>query len=191
MKTLKENQKWSAGLNTYMHSMEASPRPKVGDDDGISDRAMNILIIVFMLLTVSVSIAAAKPNDEVKYRIILRQAMLDIDRMDYDKAVVKLLEVRANTDETALVNHLLGKSYLYGDISAQKAVLYLSLAQKDLSADYEDWDLDETQAPLENSLMLARAFEKTGQFEAAAEYYDHFLSTLRKAGWINPAEPMP
>lgn len=182
MKTLNENQKWNAGLNLQLQEANSKPRPRIGDDDGISDRAMNFLIVLFTLLTVGVSIAGATPNDDVKYRIMLRQAMLDIDRTDYDKAIIKLLEVRANTEETALVNHLLGKCYLYGEVSSEKAVFYLNLANADTSVDFEEWDLDETKAPLQNTLMLAKAYEKTEHFDMAAEFYAQFLKNVGEEG---------
>lgn len=179
MKTLNENQKWSVGLRSYLQENEESiPRSKIGDDDGISNRAMNAVIVLFMLLTVGISIAAAAPTDEVKYRILLRQAMLDIDRMDYDRAIVKLLEVRSNTEENANVNHLLGVCYLYSGISNEKAVFYLSRALPEASAEYEEWVLEETRAPLEVMYLLAKAYERTEQFDMAAELYGQFLASL-------------
>lgn len=187
MKTLKENQNWSAGLGAYIQNHEVEPRPKIGDDDGISNRAMNFLIVLFTLLTVGVTVAAAAPNDDVKYRIMLRQAMLDIDRMDYDKAIVKLLEVRANTEENANVNHLLGKCYLYGDVSYDKAVFYLNRAAESVTSDYEEWDLEETRAPMETVYMLAIAYENLKQFDMASQLYGIFLSELKNEGKLNEA----
>lgn len=186
MKTLKENQNWSAGLGAYIQNTEADPRPKIGDDDGISNRAMNFLIVLFTLLTVGVTVvAAATPNDDVKYRIVLRQAMLDIDRMDYDKAIVKLLEVRANTPENANVNYLLGKSYLYGEVSYEKAVFYLNRAATSVTDEYENWDLEETRAPNETVYLLAMAYENLEQFDLAAELYGIFLTELKNEGKLD------
>ena len=187
MKTLNENQKWSTGLGAYLQENEGStPRPKIGDDDGISNKAMNAVLVLFMLLTVGISIAAAAPTDEVKYRILLRQAMLDIDRMDYDKAIVKLLDVRANTEENANLNHLLGVCYLNSGKSYEKAVFYLNRALTDVSADYEEWVLEETRAPLEVMYLLAKAYEKTEQFDMAADLYAQFLASLQ-TGKLNPS----
>jgi tetratricopeptide (TPR) repeat protein len=145
---------------------------------------MNFLIVLFTLLTVFATVAVATPNNDVKYRIMLRQAMLDIDRMQYDKAIVKLLEVRANTEENANVNHLLGKCYLYGEVSYEKAVFYLSRAAEDATEEYEEWDLDETRAPLETFYLLAKAYENTELFDMAAEYYAMFLDSL-EGGKVN------
>jgi tetratricopeptide (TPR) repeat protein len=188
MKTLNENQKWSASLGAYLQENEVSnPRPKIGDDDGISNKAMNAVLVLFMLLTVGISIvAAAAPTEEVKYRILLRQAMLDIDRMDYDEAIVKLLEVRTNTEENANVNHLLGVCYLNSGKSYEKAVFYLNRALSDVSADYEEWVLEETRAPLEVMYLLAKAYEKTEQFDMAADMYAQFLASLQ-TGKLNPS----
>lgn len=176
MKTLKENQSWSAGLGAYLQNQEAEPRPKIGDDDGISNRTMNFLIVLFTLLTVGLSVAAAETNDDVKHRILLRQAMLDIDRTHYDKAIVKLLEVHVNSPENANVNYLLGKCYLYGKVSSEKAAYYLSRAANKTAADYEDWDLDEERAPLETFYLLAKAYENTKHFDLAVESYTQFLN---------------
>ena len=185
MKTLKENRNWSAALGAYIQNTEADPRPKIGDDDGISNRAMNYLILLFTLLTVGVTVAAAAPNDDAKYRIVLRQAMLDIDRMDYDKAIVKLLEVRSNTPENANVNYLLGKSYLYGEVSYEKAVFYLNRAATSVTDEYEDWDLDETRAPSETVYLLAMAYENLEQFDLAADLYSIFLMELKNEGKLD------
>lgn len=185
MKTLKENRNWSAGLGAYIQNNEADPRPKIGDDDGISNRAMNFLIVFFTLLTVGVTVAAATPNDDMKYRIVLRQAMLDIDRMDYDKAIVKLLEVRANTPENANVNYLLGKSYLYGEVSYEKAVFYLNRAAQSVSDKYEDWDLEENNSPSETVYLLAMAYENLEQFDMAADLYGIYLTELKNEGKLN------
>lgn len=182
MKTLNKDKSWSAELGTYLRNHESTPRPKIGDDDGISNGKMNIVIVLFTLLTIGVTVLAANAagNEDVKYRILLRQAMLDIDRMDFDKAIVKLLEVRSNTDDNANVDHLLGMSYLYGEVSAEKAVYYLSRAASEATVDYEEWDLDETRAPIETVYMLAKAYEVTEHFDMAADFYSQFLASLNE-----------
>lgn len=179
MKILKDNQTWSTSLKAVTHKSEASPRPKIGDDDGISNRALNAVIILFMLLTVGVSIATAAPTEDVKYRILLRQAMLDMDRLEYDKAITKLLEVRANTEENANVSHMIGLCYLYGQNSPEKAVFYLNRAISAVSVDYEAWDLDESRAPVQTSYHLAKAYESLEDFAKAAEYYGMFLNYVQ------------
>ncbi|MGB1318654.1 MAG: tetratricopeptide repeat protein, partial [Flavobacteriales bacterium] len=154
------------------------PKPKIGDDDGISNKAMNAVIVLFMLLTVGVSIATAVAGENVKYKILLRQAMLDMDRLDYDKAIPKLLEVRANSVENANVNHMLGMCYLYGVESPEKAVYFLNRAVKDASEEYEFWILEETRAPIETTYHLAKAYEAIDDFDNAAVYYAMFLDHL-------------
>jgi tetratricopeptide (TPR) repeat protein len=139
---------------------------------------MNAVIVLFMLLTMGLTVVAGAANDDVKYRILLRQAMLDIDRMDYDKAITKLLEVRANTPENANVNHMLGVCYLYGESDAEKSVFYFNRAVAHASADYEEWDLDETKAPIETAYHLAKAYEQLQDYAQAAEYYSAFLAFL-------------
>lgn len=157
----------------------SSPKPKIGDDDGISDRAMNFLIVLFALLTLGISIASASPsNDEVKYRILLRQAMLDMDRMEYEKAIIKLLEVRSNTEENPNVNQMLGICYLYGREDAEKAVFYLIRAAQFATTEFEEWDMDEKRAPVQTLYHLGKAYEQLNDLAMAAEYYNQYLAFL-------------
>ncbi len=178
MKTLNKNEEVSVSMKAALNRTDTTPRPKIGDNDGISDKAMNLIITLLMILTMGISIATAAPTEDVKYRIILRQAMLDMDRMDYDKAITKLLEVRANTEETANVNHMLGLCYLYGEGSAEKAAFYLNRAAEHISAEYEEWDLDETNAPVQTAYHLAKAYEELQDFAKAAKFYGQFLTYL-------------
>jgi len=181
MKTLNKNQKWSVSLKPASNYTEETPRPKVGDDDGISDRTMTVLIVLFTIITVCISIGSASANNDLKYRILLRQAMLDMDRMQYDKALVKLIEVRANTDDNANVNHMLGMCYLQSPESVEKAVFYFNLAAPFASPDYEEWDLDETTAPAEVVYYLASAYEQLEDYAKAAEYYGQFLASMNES----------
>ena len=178
MKTFNNNQTWDADYQPFSKNPESEPKPQIGDDDGISNKAMNAVIVLFMLLTVGVSIATATPNEDVKYRILLRQAMLDMDRLDYDKAITKLLEVRSNTEENANVNQMIGVCYLYGEKSVEKAVFYLNRAVTEASTAYEEWDLDETRAPIQTAYHLAKAYEALEDFEKAGVYYAQFLNHL-------------
>jgi hypothetical protein len=101
MKTLHENQNWSMSLKPDSTFIAETHRPKIGDDDGISNQVMNALIVLFILLTLGVSILSATAHNAAKYRIIPRQAMLDMDWIEYDKALIKLHEVRAFTDQVS------------------------------------------------------------------------------------------
>lgn len=179
MKTSKENENWSVSPKDTLANNQTVTRPRIGDDDGISDRAMNIVIVLFTLLTMLISISAgASQSDSVKYRIILRQAMLDMDRMEYDKAIIKLLEVRANTPENANVDQMLGICYLYGENDQQKAVFYLNRAVQHTSVDYMEWDLDEVNAPVQTAYHLAVAYENLRDYEKAAEFYGQYLASI-------------
>lgn len=161
------------------NSITSDPKPKIGDDDGITDRAMNLLIVLFMLLTLGISIASAAPaNDEVKYRILLRQAMLDMDRLEYEKAIIKLLEVRANTEENPNVNQMLGICYLYGREDAEKAVFYLNRAAQFASTEFEEWDMDEKRSPIQTLYHLGKAYEQLNDMAKAAEFYTQYLAFL-------------
>lgn len=180
MKTLNQN-KWSVDLVKTPLNGKRSSRPRIGDDDGISDRAMNAVIILFMLITMGLAFtASAQAPDSVQCRIILRQAMLDMEREQYDQAVTKLLEVRANTPENANVCQMLGRCYLYGYNDAEKAVFYLTRATGHVSTLFEEWDMDESRAPIETAYHLAKAQEMLGNYAEAANSYEEFLTYLQQ-----------
>lgn len=187
MKTLNENYKWSVSLKDAQTSGEEIPRPKIGDDDGISNKSMNVLIVIFTLITLGIAFTANAQNDQLKYRILLRQAMLDMDRADYDKAASKLLEVRANTAPNANVDHMLGVCYLYGEGEPAKAAFYFERAAQNVSPDHEDWDLDETRAPIETYYQLAKAYEDLRDFAKASELYGKFLMAM-EVGKVKASE---
>lgn len=179
MKTLNEQKNWGVELRT---SYVEPSKPKIGDDDGISDRFMNMVIVLFTLLTLGISFAAsAQKCDSLQNRIMLRQAMLDMEREHYEKAVVKLLEVRVNAPDNANVNQMLGKCFLCGSRETDKAIFYLSRAVTQMSEDYEEWDLDETRAPLETAYYLAKAYEDQEQMALAAESYELYLNATADA----------
>ena len=179
MKTLQNNQTMSINANAALNQTSKNQKPRIGDDDGISERTLNALIVILTVLALCLSIGSATANDDVKYRVLLRQAMLDMDRMQYDKALVKLLEVRANIDENANVNQMLGMCYLYGSKSAEKAVFYFNLAAPFASDEHEEWDLDEKNASTRVIYHLATAYEQSENYEKAAEFYGQFLASLQ------------
>lgn len=187
MKTLNENKKWSAGLTDYLYSTEKEPRPKIGDDDGISDKAMNVVIVLFMLLTVGVTIAAANPTrmSNGSSPALFSKALDDMDHMRYQSAINKLQRVRKLSPENANIDYLLGKCYLHGDISAEKAAFYLSQAIQHVSASYEPWNVSEDSAPIEAVYLLARAYERTEHFDLAYHYYTRFIALL-EGGPVKP-----
>ena len=107
--------------------------------------------------------------------------MLDIDRLDYDKAITKLLEHRMISDENANVCYLLGISYLYSDNrprSKEKASFYLRKAAKNVDTAYEFWILDETAAPPETYYHLGKAEEQLQNYEQAAIAFEDYLTIL-------------
>ena len=181
MKTLNQNQnqnqKWSAGLRTIIQKEETDPRPQIGDDDGISDKAMNMVIVLFMLLTVGVTVAAAETpgSTDANNAGLFRKAMDDMDQMRFDHAINKLLKVKKLAPDNANLDYLLGKCYLYGDVSPEKAAFYLNRAASCISFSYESWDVSETCAPVETIYLLARAYERTEHYDLAVEYYGQFL----------------
>ncbi len=179
MKTLNNISQESLALQKPHIGVGKTPKPKIGDDDGISNRAMNWMILVFTLVTIGVALAAsASATENVKYRILIRQAMLDMDRLEYEKAIPKLLEVVANTDENANVSQMLGVCYLYGRNAPEKAVFYLSRAASHVSEDFLSWDLDELNAPMNTLYHLGKAYELLGEFSKASEYYNEYLAHL-------------
>jgi len=136
----------------------------------------------FLFFVLSVVLTQAQEDNlNTNSRIILRQAMLDIDRLKYDKAITKLLQLRWQHKENANINYLLGSSYLYSSSSmksVEQAAFYLSQASKKISPDYQTWDLSESSAPSEVLYHLGKAQEKLGNYSQAAEAFEDFLVIL-------------
>jgi tetratricopeptide (TPR) repeat protein len=141
---------------------------------------IRMIAILLLQLSLVVPASAQKNKQTLENRILLRQAMLDIDRLQYDKAISKLLLLRMTEEVQPNVAYLLGRSYLYSNRlrSIEKAVFYLAKASEHASDKYEEWDLDERNAPMEVFYHLGKAQEKFGLYEAAAESYESFLAHL-------------
>jgi len=141
--------------------------------------------LLFFILSVLFSQAQEKQLT-TDSRILLRQAMLDVDRMSYDKAITKLLDLRSQTSENANIDYLLGTCYLYSKriLTFEKAVFYLSNASKNISSEYSDWDLEETSAPTDVLYHLGKAQEKLGHYEQAAVAFEDYLVILSEDALI-------
>ncbi len=157
-------------------SAEEKPNgPRIGTDDGISNRTLNLLILLFMLLTVSVAVASGSQADEIKSRILLRQSMLDIDQLQYDLAIPKLMEVLAKDPSNSNAAYLLGVCHLYGTRNFHQAAFYLENASKSVSPTYESWDLDERNAPAQTFYLLATAWEQANDDLRAVVAYENYM----------------
>jgi tetratricopeptide (TPR) repeat protein len=179
MTTNAQSLEWNAVLQSQggNESPGTSPLPpKIGTDDGISNRLMNILLVIFMLLTVGLAVASGAVADDVKYRLLLRQSMLDIDQLNYDDALPKLMEVFAVDPENANVTYMLGVCHLRGTGNYHKAAFYFEKAAKSVSPTYLTWDLEERSSPVQTLYLLASAYESAGAFEKAAVAYQNFLA---------------
>lgn len=175
MKTQTAPQKNGVLLNKNTSDPNISG-PRIGTDDGISNRAMNVAIIIFMLLTVSIAVVAGAPSDDVKSRILLRQSMLDIEQLRYGDAVPKLMELMAKDPDNANVAYLLGICHLYGSSNYHQAAFYFDRASRSASEAYETWDLEERNAPVQTFYLMAVAWEKAGDYELAAQSYGKYLN---------------
>lgn len=153
-------------------------RPRIGTDDGISNRGMNILLIIFMMLTVGLAVASATETDNVKMRILLRQSMLDVEQQRYDEAVPKLMELLAKDSENANAAYLLGICHLYGTRNFHQAAFYLNRASAAASTSYESWDLEERHAPVQTHYLLATAWEQAGDDKRAALAYEQYIAAV-------------
>lgn len=142
------------------------------------------LIASLILFLASIILSQAQERDQkTQARILLRQAMLDIDRLDYDKAITKLLDHRSISQENANVCYLLGISYLYSGKrprSMEKASFYLNKAAKNINTEYEFWILDEMAAPPETFYHLGKAEEQLEKFEEAANAFENYLVILEE-----------
>jgi tetratricopeptide (TPR) repeat protein len=152
--------------------------PRIGTDDGISNRGMNILLIIFMMLTVGLAVASATESDDVKMRILLRQSMLDVEQQRYEEAVPKLMELLAKDSENANAAYLLGMCHLYGTRNFHQAAFYLDRASAAASRSYVAWDLDERNAPVHAHYLLATAWEQAGDDDRAAMAYEQYIAAV-------------
>ena len=143
---------------------------------------IRMIAILLLQLGLLVPATAQRPELSIEKRILLRQAMLDIDRLEYDKAISKLLLVRDSDSINPNLAYLLGRSYLYSNRprSLEKAIFYLTKASVSPNDDYLEWDLDEQDAPMEVFYHLGKAQEKLGLYEPAAESYENLLDHLAK-----------
>lgn len=177
MKTLEQNFSEKAITNK-----KGQRRPRVGIDDGISDRHMNMLIVFFTVCTVMFAFLLSATGmertdrDSVKQRIELRQAILDVDRGEYIEAIPKLLKLVRSGPASAKANYLLGLCYLQGAGQPAPAAFYLVRAVTETSDDFEIWDLEGTAAPNHANYCLAQAYEMLGEYALAASYYRNFLN---------------
>jgi tetratricopeptide (TPR) repeat protein len=164
-------------------------RPKIGTDDGISNRGMNVLLIIFMVITMLISVVAAKAatngDDALKVRILLRQSMLDVERGQYDAALLKLNAVFAADPENANVAYLIGTCHYHGTKNYQQAAFYYERASRSMTPDYLFWDLDERKAPVQTIFLMASAYEAAGDHGRAAVAYEKFLSLSGQDGLVS------
>lgn len=140
---------------------------------------IGVLLFVLSVLTSQ----AQYQSVESQSRILLRQAMLDMDRLDYGSAISKLLEHRALNLDNANTFYLLGKCYLYAEgriKSFEKAAFYLEQASQSINPDYEFWILSESSAPPEVHYHLGKAHEKLNNYQNAAEALANYLQFLAK-----------
>ncbi len=149
--------------------------PRIGTDDGISNRSLNLLIMLFMLLTMSVAVASGSQADEIKSRVLLRQSMLDIDQLHYELAIPKLMEVLAKDPSNANAAYLLGVCHLYGTRNFHQAAFYLENASKSACPNYQFWDLDERNAPVQAFYLLATAWEQVSDDLRAVMAYENYV----------------
>lgn len=175
------------GGNTQQNGVPE--RPKIGADDGISNRQMNFLLVIFMIITMLVSVVAANASasngdEALKLRILLRQSMLDLERGNYDAALIKLTTVYAADMDNANVAYLIGKCHFHGAKDYQQAAFYFERASRAVSASYMDWDLDEREAPIQAVYLMASAYEAAGDSERAAWAYEQCMAQTGENGTV-------
>jgi tRNA A37 threonylcarbamoyladenosine modification protein TsaB len=125
---------------------------------------------------------AQQHNKANEHRILLKQAMLDIDRLNYDAAMQKLLDLNRFSNGNAHTDYLLGKCYLYSNTnnSFEKAAAYLNKAAESINPDYEFWVLNETQAPIDVLYHMGKAYEKLEFYEEATASLNAYLDLLAR-----------
>lgn len=184
-----QNPPTMSGAMFFKSTPDQQPNgPRIGTDDGISNRGLNLLLILFMLLTVGLAVASANDAEQVKNRILLRQSMLDIEYLRYEEAIPKLMEVMAKDPDNANVSYLLGVCHLYGTRNYHQAAFYLERASRSVSASYESWVLEERNAPVQSIYLLATAWEQANDNLRAMLAYEKYFQLLTGGDVVKVSE---
>lgn len=137
-------------------------------------RIMKIAVIFFIFIF---QVAALLAQDNA-----YTAAMGEVDEYllsnDYKEAVPLLLSMKKEGYEISNVEYKLGLCYIHNPAKITLAINCLTEASKGMSADYNESDLAEKNAPFITLLYLADAYRLNTQISEAIHYYKAYALTV-------------
>jgi tetratricopeptide (TPR) repeat protein len=165
-------------LNNPTMKVNPNPRqakPRVGTDDGISDKTLNGLIMVFMLLMLGIAVASASNRDGVSDETVLQHAVVDVDNGRFDEAARKLRALSVRHPESAYVSYLLGICTMQREQAMEEAIAHLSKCANRVADNARPCLRADGEVPVMALYLLGSAMESAGQAEAASQAYEQYL----------------
>ena len=132
---------------------------------------MSIKTIIYFLLLITLPVFSQKEPDKKE---LLNNGMFFYEREDYKEAVYHFSRFYRIDKPNANIAYKIGDCYLniYGQEA--RAIPYLEAAIEDVSADYNEFSLTETRAPLHAYYSLGKAYRMDNQIDKAIEIFYKF-----------------
>lgn len=172
--------------NSKNPSMKIDPasergKPRVGTDDGISNNALNRLILIFMLLMLGIAVASAGNRDGVSDEIVLHHAVLDVDNGRFDEAARKLCALAVRYPESAYISYLLGICSMQREHAMEEAIGHLSKCIVRVGEHAVPSLATDAYVPMKAHYLLGSALESSGWTIAAADAYERYLHAVAQS----------
>lgn len=160
-------------------SYRLDPTPKIGDNDGITDKVLNaaLFLLCTILLVLSIaSTALAQDSMDPVLKEMTTSALMDMNYNNFEVALDKLITVQGHAP-SASIDHLLGVCYLnLGNNVA--AGIHLESAIQDMVEEEDAWSPFSGKAPIHALNYLGKVYYDQADFEKAIEYFSRFLVSL-------------
>jgi len=160
-------------------------KPRVGTDDGISNNALNRLILIFMLLMLGIAVASAGNRDGVSDETVLHHAVLDVDNGRFEEAARKLRALAVRHPESAYVSYLLGICTMQREYTMEEAIGHLSKCIVRVGDSAGPSLARDADVPIKAHYLLGSALEASGWAIAAADAYERYLHAVAQSEMTN------
>ncbi|MFT4525389.1 MAG: tetratricopeptide (TPR) repeat protein [Granulosicoccus sp.] len=160
-------------------SYRLDPNPKIGDNDGVTDKALNaaLFILCSVLLVLSLATTAlAQDNIDPVLKEMTTSALMDMNYNNFEDALEKFITVQGHAP-SASIDHLLGVCYfnLGNNVAAE---IHLENAIQDLVEEEDEWSPFSEKAPIHALNYLGKVHYDRADFGNAIEYFSRFLVSL-------------
>lgn len=160
-------------------SCRLDPSPKIGDNDGITDKALNAALFILCTVLLVLSLAStALANDTMDpvLKEMTTSALMDMNYNNFEEALEKLITVQGHAP-SASIDHLLGVCYLNlgNNVAAE---IHLEAAIENMVEEDEEWSPFSEKAPIHALNYLGKVYYDRADFENAIEYFSRFLVNL-------------